>query len=142
MKIIGMIGVVFCLIMNTANFTGQSIPSVEEVEQFFSGNKIMISYREGGAVYGTFYVLEIHYCPNGYGLYGQSSKQTVLGNYQNNSWQEFGTWKIIEQQGYVGVYYSPQNKQPLFVPIYKAADGTLFINDSTTMISQGQAICY
>ncbi|MBT8267754.1 MAG: hypothetical protein KJN59_00920 [Bacteroidia bacterium] len=120
----------------------QTVPSVEEVNQFFNGSNIMISYREGGPIYGTFYVLEIHYCPNGYGLYGQTSKQTVMGNYQNSNWQEFGTWKVIEQDGLVGLYYSPLNGQPNFVPVYKLGDGSFFIREGLTIVKQGQAICY
>ena len=119
----------------------QSVPTVEEVRSFFSGNKILVSYRDGGPIYGTFYFLEIHFCPNGYGLYGRSSKQTVMGNYQNNNWQEFGLWEVREQGGMVGMFYAPQSGNQLFVPIYKAVDGTLFINQETSMVNQGLAIC-
>ena len=119
----------------------QNIPSVEEVHGFVNGNNILVSYREGGPVYGTFYFLEIHFCPNGYGLYGRSSKQTVMGNYQNNNWREFGYWEVTEQNGLVGIQYSPVNGNALFVPIYKSPDGTLFINQETSMVLQGNAIC-
>ncbi|MBT8272003.1 MAG: hypothetical protein KJO25_08165 [Bacteroidia bacterium] len=120
----------------------QQVPTIDEVHSFFSDSNIQITYREGGPVYGTFYILEIHYCPNGYGLYGQTSKQTVMGNYQNNSWQEFGTWKVISQDGLVGLYYEPQNDQPNFVAVYKLADGSFFIGEGITVLKQGNAICY
>ena len=128
--------------MTSTSVNGQSVPTVAEVEQFFSNSNILISYRDGGPIYGTFYVIEIHYCPNGYGLYGSTSKQTVMGNYQKSNWQEFGTWKVVEQSGAVGLYYSPVQGQPNFVPVYKLADGSFFIREGLTIVKQGQAICY
>lgn len=132
----------FCLstiVFSSVN--AQSNPTVEEVHNFFNDSNILITYREGGPIYGTFYFIEIHYCPNGYGLYGRSSKQTVMGNYQTNNWEEFGTWQVTEQNGLSGIYYAPLNGSSLFVPIYKLADGSLMINQSTTIIRQGQALC-
>lgn len=101
----------------------------------------MVSYRDGGPIYGTFYFLEIHFCPNGYGLYGRSSKQTDMGNYQNNNWREFGYCAIKEQNGLVGIEYSPTKGNILFVLIYKNVDGSLFINQETSIVVQGSAIC-
>ena len=132
--------VVFCTLI-PSQVNSQIIPTVEEVHSFFSNSNILITYREGGPIYGTFYFIEIHYCPNGYGLYGRTSKQTVMGNYQTSNWQEFGTWEVTQQNGLTGIYYAPTGGQHLFVPIYKMSNGTLIINEATTIVHQGQAIC-
>ena len=117
--------------------------TVDEAHNFFNNSNILITYREGEAVYGTYYFVEIHYCPQGqYGLYGNSVKKTVLGNEQRGNWQEYGNWKVIKQNGQVGMHstntYGVQN----FTPLYKAADGSIMINQTTTIVKQGQAICY
>ncbi len=124
------------------NSNAQSVPTVEEVHNFFSNQNILVTYRDGEAVYGTYYFLEIHYCPQGYGLYGYSEKQTVMGNRQKNNWQEFGTWKAMEQNGLVGLFYTVQSTGAQnFVPVYKLADGSMSIGQGYSIVKQGAAIC-
>lgn len=126
----------------SSDLNAQNIPTVEEVNNFFMNQQMLITSREGGPIYGTFYFLEIHYCPQGYGLYGRSSKQTVMGNYQTNNWQEFGTWKVIEQNGLVGLFYTVNSTGAQnFVPVYKLNDGSFSIGEGYTIVHQGQAIC-
>ncbi len=120
----------------------QSIPSETEVINFFSNNKILITYRDGEVLYGTYYFLEIHYCPNGYGLYGNTVKQTVLGNEQQSNWQEFGTWKVMTQNGLVGIHYITTEGVQNFVPIYKLSNGDIFISEGITVLQKGAATCY
>jgi len=112
------------------------------VQYFFNNQNILITYREGEVIYGTYYFIEIHYCPGGqYGLYGNSVKQTVLGNEQRGNWQEFGTWKVTAQDGAVGIYYVTTEGVQQFVPIYKLSNGDLFVREGVTIVKQGQAIC-
>ncbi|MCW5519438.1 hypothetical protein J1N09_06290 [Aureitalea sp. L0-47] len=120
----------------------QSNPSVEELQQFFNGQQLLVTYREGEAVYGTYYFLEIHYCPNGYyGLYGNTVKQTVLGNEQRSNWQEYGNWKVINQNGLNGIHYVSLQGTQQFFPIYKLENGDMFIREGVSIVKQGQAIC-
>jgi len=144
MKTVISIGVLLsCFLLFSTPAKAQTIPSVEEVQYFFNNQNIMITYREGEVLYGTYYFIEIHYCPGGqYGLYGSSVKQTVLGNEQRGNWQEFGAWQVTEQGGAVGIYYVTTEGAQQFVPIYKLADGDLFVREGVTIVKQGQAICY
>ena len=126
----------------TNNTKSQTMPTIKELNDLISNNQFLITYREGEAVYGTYYFLEIHYCPTGlYGLYGKSVKQTVLGNEQQNNWQEFGNWKVIEYNGSVGIYYKTTTFQERFVPVYRLPDGSMSIGEGVTIVKQGQAIC-
>ena len=126
----------------TKNSNAQTIPTVNELNDFISNNQFLITYREGEVVYGTYYFLEIHYCSSGlYGLYGKSVKQTVLGNEQHNNWQEYGNWKVMEYNGNVGIYYKTTTFQERFVPIYRLPDGSLLIGEGITIVKQGKAIC-
>ncbi len=131
----------FLLVVPTCN--AQTVPTVEEVQSFFNSQNILITYREGEVVYGTYYFLEVHYCPNGkYGLYGSSVKKTVLGNEQRNSWQEFGSWQAVSRNDQVGMYYSTTTGSQQFVPLYKLANGDLFVREGVSIVKQGPAICY
>ncbi|MBT8261565.1 MAG: hypothetical protein KJO05_02005 [Bacteroidia bacterium] len=120
----------------------QTNPSVEELHNFFNGQQLLITYREGEVLYGTYYFLEIHYCPNGYyGLYGNTVKRTVLDNEQRSNWQEFGTWKITTQNGLNGIYYAATNGGQQFYPMYKLQNGDMFISEGISIVNQGAAIC-
>lgn len=127
--------------LTPASASDQSIPTVQELTNFFSNSNILITYREGEVIYGTYYFLEIHYCPQGYGLYGSTVKKTVLGNEQRSNWQEFGQWKIMENNGLVGIYYQATTGAQDFVPIYKLGNGDYFIREGVSIVKQGPAIC-
>jgi len=136
--------VILAIVMGFSNIESSSAqinPSVEELFNFFSNQQLLISYREGEVLYGTYYFMEIHYCPNGYGLYGSTVKKTVLGNEQRSNWQEFGTWEIITQNGVNGIHYAATNGNQQFYPIYKLSDGSMFISEGVTIVKQGRAIC-
>ena len=40
--------------------TAQS-SEADRLDQYLRGNHLLVSYREGGAVYGTYYFLQVHY---------------------------------------------------------------------------------
>ena len=128
-------------VLFTQNTNAQSVPTVDEVNSFVSNNQLLITYREGEVLYGTYYFIEIHYCPNGYGLYGRTVKKTVLGNEQKSNWQEFGTWKVMEYNGNVGVYSKSTVGAENFTPVYRLADGSLTTGQGVTIVKQGPAIC-
>ena len=131
-----------CSVLFTQNTNAQSIPTVAEVNSFINNSNLLVTYREGEAVYGTYYFIEIHYCPSGgYGLYGKSVKQTVLGNEQRNNWQEFGNWKVVEYNGNTGVYYKSTTGQEQFVPVYRFPNGNLSTGEGVSIVKQGEAIC-
>ena len=119
----------------------QATFSEDELHNFLNNKKILITYREGEVLYGTYYYIEIHYCPNGYGLYGSTVKQTVLGNEQRSNWQEFGKWKTITQKGLVGIHYITNTGKQNFVPVYNY-NGRIFIKEGVTVLQKGKAICY
>jgi hypothetical protein len=120
----------------------QENPSIEEIHNFFNDQQLLFTYRDGEVLYGTYYFIEIHFCSSGYyGLYGNSVKRTVLDNEQKSNWQEFGTWKIIDQNGVNGIIYESTNGGQQFYPIYRLANGDMFINEGISVVHQGLAIC-
>ncbi|MGC6430844.1 MAG: hypothetical protein ACON5F_07365 [Jejuia sp.] len=136
--------ILFCLLFGfsgNSEIYAQTNASKKEIHEFFYNQKIQITYREGEVIYGTYYFIEVHYCPNGYGLYGNTVKKTVLGNEQKTNWQEYGTWKAIAQNGVNGIQLQPTSGYPQFYPIYKLQNGDIFVGEGITIIKQGTATC-
>lgn len=130
------------LLSSSTILYAQTNPSIKELHNYFNNQQLLLTYREGEVLYGTYYFIEIHYCPNGYyGLYGNTIKRTVLGNEQKSNWKEYGTWKIINQNGVNGIVYVTTAGQQQFYPLYKLANGDLYINEGISIVNQGQAIC-
>ena len=142
MKLFALTILSFITLSFTHSLSAQTNPSIEELQGIFNNQKLLITYREGEVVYGTYYFIEVHYCPSGYyGLYGNTVKRTVLGNEQKSNWQEYGSWRITSQDGVNGIYYSATNGNQQFYPIYKLNNGELFIREGITIVNRGQAIC-
>ena len=117
-------------------------PSISELQHYFNNEQLLLTYREGEVLYGTYYFIEIHYCPNGYyGLYGNTIKKTVLGNEQRSNWQEYGTWKITNQQGVNGILYTTTLGHSRFYKLFKLSNGDLFVGHGITVVKKGRAIC-
>ncbi|MFD0862092.1 hypothetical protein ACFQ1M_07720 [Sungkyunkwania multivorans] len=134
--------VLFIGFVSITQLQAQVNPSIKKLEQYFNNQQLLITYRQGEVVYGTYYFLEVHYCPNGYyGLYGRSVKETVLGNEQRSNWREYGTWQITSQGGVNGISYKPMNGVPKFVPLYTDRNGGLFISSDISIQKKGRAIC-
>lgn len=116
--------------------------SSQQLQSALSGNAFLVSYREGGPVYGTYYFYLTHYCPSGkYFTYARSVKQTVLGAEQVNNWQIFGTWKVSAGQGGVGVLYRDSQGGEQWVPITILPNGGLYAGDGISITLQGRAEC-
>lgn len=129
-------------ILVSQNTFAQSSPTITEVHNFLNGKRFLVTYREGGVAYGTYYFTEIHYCRSGnYGLVGKSVKKTVLGNEQNNNWQEAGIWKIINYNNSVGIYYKTNMGQVKFFPAYRSRNGGLSFGEGVSVVLQGKANC-
>ena len=132
----------FLGIVSSTTLQAQVTPSIDELHNYFNNQQLLLTYREGEVLYGTYYFLEIHYCANGYyGLYGNTVKKTVLGNEQKTNWQEYGTWKITSQNGINGILYVANNGNQQFYPLFKLSNGDLFIKDGVSIVRQGKAIC-
>lgn len=132
----------FICFFNSEPLRAQTNPTVEELQNFFNGQQLLITYRHGEVLYGTYYFLEVHYCPNGYyGLYGRTVKRTVLDNEQRSNWQEYGTWKITTRDDLNGIEYVATTGAQQFYPLYKLPNGDMFLQEGITIVKQGLAIC-
>ena len=112
------------------------------VRDFFNGQQMLITYREGGALYGTFFTLEVHFCRSGrYVTYGESRRQTVLDNQQVSRFTDEGTWEITTFRGQLVLQYVSVSGQPNMVAVNVAPNGRLSLGDGISVVRQGLAQC-
>jgi len=112
------------------------------LRQYLAGKHVLFSYRDGGAVYGTYFFYNTHHCPSGrYVDYANSSKQSVLGGQINQNWESNGTWQVITHQGQIGTYYQSSQGETTFWPMRLNTDGSVYINDTISFVVQGPARC-
>ena len=130
------------LFFPVGTLSAQTDPQVQHLKQYLNGQKILLSSRKGGPIYGTFYFEEIHFCPSGqYMLFGQSRKQTVLGNEQVNNWEDCGIWNVIHVQGQVALQYRSRSGTGNIIPIHFLPDGRIQIPDGISLQKPGGAQC-
>ena len=120
----------------------QADPQLNAIDRSLSGRRFLVSYREGGAAYGTHVSLEIHYCANGeYILFGRSQRQTVLDNWQVNNWQDAGRWNVVRVQGQTGVRAVSVSGKVDFVAVETLPGGRLWAGEGVSVQAQGPARC-
>jgi len=113
------------------------------VREFFNGQQMLVTYREGGALYGTFYTLQVRFCRSGrYLTIGESRRQTVLDNEQVSRIADAGTWEITTIRGQMVLRYVSVSGQPNIVAITVAPNGRVSLGDgSISIVKQGPAQC-
>jgi hypothetical protein len=131
------------LSLPTAAPTGAQGSPNPAIKEFFNGQHMLVTYREGGAAYGTFFTLHVHFCRSGrYMTVGESRRHTVLDNEQVNRITDEGTWEVTTIGGQNVLRYLSVSGQPNVVAINVAPNGRISLGDgSITVIRQGLAQC-
>ena len=112
------------------------------LRNYLSGRHVLISRRDGEAVYGTYYFFHTHYCSSGrYVVYASSVKQSVLGGEIRQRWEVRGTWKVVTQKGQEGVFYQDTDGGTDFLSLRMQPDGSVYIRDGINFAPQGRAEC-
>ena len=118
-------------------------PPDAAVRDFFNGQQMLVTYREGGPLYGTFFTLQVHFCRSGrYMTFGESRRHTVLDNEQVNRFTDEGTWEVTTVRGQMVLRYLSVSGQPNMVAINVAPNGRVTLGDgSISFVRQGVAQC-
>lgn len=120
----------------------QTDPDARSVRDFFAGQKLLVTWRDGGALYGTFFTLQVHLCRSGrYMTFGESRRQTVLDNQQVSNLDDRGSWDIATFQGQLVVKYLSDSGQANAVPVRVMPNGGIWVGEGVTVIRQGAAQC-
>jgi hypothetical protein len=127
----------------SALLADQSGPTEADVREFFSGQQMLVTYREGGPVYGTFFRLQVQFCRSGrYITSGESRKHTVLDNEQVGRVADQGTWMIGSIQSQIVLKYVSISGQPNIVAVNVTPNGRVTLGDgSISVVRQGPAQC-
>jgi hypothetical protein len=112
------------------------------VREFFNGQHMLVTYREGGPLYGTFFTLEVDFCRSGrYTTLGESRKHTILDNEQVNRFTDEGTWEIATFRGQIVLRYVSVSGQPNVVAVNVTPNGRVSLGDGISVVRQGPAQC-
>jgi hypothetical protein len=123
---------------------GMAQPSSNEeaIKGFFSGQRLLVTYREGGAQYGTFFFLQVQFCRSGrYMTSGQSRRHTVLDNEQISNFTDEGSWDIATFQGQPVLRYLSVSGQANALPVRVLPNGSVSMGEGISLVKQGAAEC-
>jgi hypothetical protein len=115
---------------------------INGLQNALSGQRLLVTYRDGGALYGTYYFLDVQFCRTGrYFTAAQSRKTTVMDNEQVNNWREIGTWDIISVQNQIVLRYVSLNGRTNFVPAHLLSGGDIWLGDGVSVQRRGATAC-
>jgi len=120
----------------------QTEPNERNVRDLFAGQKMLVTWRDGGPLYGTFFTLQVHFCSSGrYMTFGESRRQTVLDNQQVSNLDDRGSWDVATLQGQLVLRYLSDTGQANAVPVRVLPNGNIWVGEGVTVIRQGAAQC-
>jgi hypothetical protein len=136
--LVGLTTLLSCPKAGIAQTQGQ----VEAIRGALSGQRLFVTYRDGGSMYGTRYFLDVQFCRTGRYVSGaESRKTTVLGNEQVNRWTDIGRWDIISYQGQPVLKYVSSNGQTNFAPAALLPDGSIWLGQGVSVQRTGITVC-
>lgn len=118
--------------------------SAQALKTYLDGQKFLVTYRQGGPVYGTYFFLEVHLCRSGnYITYGQSRKQNVVFDRteQVHRWTDRGRWETGFYGGQLGVQYISMSGQVGVCPVRIGPNGEIYTNNGMSVVRKGAAQC-
>lgn len=122
--------------------TTETDQEIKYVSQQLNGHKILASWRQGGAIYGTYFFEETEYCNANYHLVGHSERTTILDNIERRHWQNQGTWRVTRHQGQLSVEYQPVDGESYSIPVTILSNGSIkLLSSGGILVPQGSALC-
>ena len=134
--------VILTALLFTSSATPAPAAQEQVVKQALSGKRMLVTYRDGGALYGTYYFLDVHFCASGsFMTYGQSRKTTVLDNTQVSNFNDRGRWDIATINGRMVLQSQSASSGTRIFPIALLPNGGISLGDGISVVSQGAALC-
>jgi hypothetical protein len=130
------------VVVITAPKPGLAQSEAETVRSLLSGRTMMVTYRDGGPIYGTYQQIYVSFCPSGsYFSHGGSSPTTILENQERRSFSDQGTWSVSELGNLVVVQYRSVSGQATAFLVHLLPNGRIWAGTGITVIPQGPAPC-
>ena len=122
--------------------TGLAQSEAETVRSLLSGRTMMVTYRDGGPINGTYQQISVSFCPSGsYFSQGGSSRTTILENQDRRSFSDQGTWSVSELGNLVEVQYRSVSGPVTAFLVHLLPDGRIWAGTGITVVPQGPAPC-
>ena len=139
-KNVGYLGLL--LLCTAATSLLQAASEEDAARDFFAGQRMLVTYHEGGSLYGTRFFLQVHFCRSGnYMTMGRSIRHTVLDNEQVNNFNDQGRWVVTTISGQLVLGYMSVSGQSNAVPIRLLPNGGVEAGTGVSLIPQGVAQC-
>jgi hypothetical protein len=130
------------IVVTTTPKPGLAQSEAETVRSLLSGRTMMVTYRDGGPIYGTHQQIYVSFCPSGsYLSQGGSSGTNILENQDRRSFSDQGTWSVSELGKGVVVEYRSVSGQVTAFLVHLLPNGRLWAGTGITVIPQGPAPC-
>jgi hypothetical protein len=114
----------------------------ETVRSLLSGRTMMVTYRDGGPIYGTYQQIYVSFCPSGnYFSQGGSSRTSILENQEHRSFSDQGAWSVSEVGNLVAVQYRSLSGQVTAFLVHLRPSGRIWAGTGITVIPVGTAPC-
>ena len=126
----------------TAPKPGLAQSDAETVRSLLSGRTMMVTYRDGGPIYGTYQQISVSFCPSGsYFSEGGSSGPTILENQDRRSFRDQGTWTVSELGKLVAMQYRSVSGQVTAFLVHLLPNGRIWAGTGITVSPVGPASC-
>ena len=130
------------VVVITAPKPGLAQSEAETVRSLLSGRTMMVTYRDGGPINGTYQQISVSFCPSGsYFSQGGSSRTTILENQDRRSFSDQGTWSVSELGNLVEVQYRSVSGPVTAFLVHLLPDGRIWAGTGITVVPQGPALC-
>ena len=140
-QISGMLGAALVVVITTPK-PGLAQSEAETVRSLLSGRTMMVTYRDGGPINGTYQQISVSFCPSGsYFSQGGSSRTSILENQDRRSFSDQGTWSVSELGNLVEVQYRSVSGPVTAFLVHLLPDGRIWAGTGITVVPQGPALC-
>jgi hypothetical protein len=120
----------------------QTEDPIDAVRKALSGQRLLVTYRDGGALYGTHYFLDVQLCRTGrYYTSAESRRTTILNNQQVNRWRETGTWAIISYENQPVLKYISSAGKTNVAPARLLPEGRIWLGEGVSVQRTGTTAC-
>ena len=135
-------GIISFQLLPASSAIAQADPQSKAVKNFFSGHKVLITYRDGSPLQGTYFFLQVHFFESGTYRSCAESRKHRDGNHDDvRRWSGQGTWRVAAERGQVGVRCLSSSGAASFVPVRSWPNRDGEKASQTSVVPQGAAQC-
>ena len=130
------------VVVITAPKPGLAQSDGDTVRSLLSGRTMMVTYRDGGPISGTYQQVYVWFCPSGsYFSQGGSSRTTIVEDQDRRSFSDQGTWSVSELGNLVVVQSRSVSGQVTALLVHLLPNGRIWAGTGISVSPMGPAPC-